>query len=78
MAVSKSYNRHTNTWYAYETEYIWDELGVMSFLKRYRTKLVTARSTFRGAPFHYLRLTVPQVLEHSSTTFGACLAPLKR
>ena len=22
MAVSKSYNRHTNTWYAYETEYI--------------------------------------------------------
>ena len=55
-----------------------DLLGVMSFLKRYRTKLVTARSTFRGAPFHYLRITVPQVLEHSSTTFGARLAPLKR
>ena len=28
MAVSKSYNRHTNTWYAYETEYIWDESHV--------------------------------------------------
>ena len=28
MAVSKSYNRHTNTWYAYETEYIWDELSL--------------------------------------------------
>ena len=34
MAVSKSYNRHTNTWYAYETEYIWDESRQKKVQKR--------------------------------------------
>lgn len=34
MAVSKSYNRNTNTWYAYETEYIWDETRQKKVQKR--------------------------------------------
>ena len=25
MSITKSYNRHTNTYYAYETSYEWDE-----------------------------------------------------
>lgn len=25
MSVTKSYNKHTDTYYAYETSYIWDE-----------------------------------------------------
>ena len=25
MAITKSFNRRTNTWYAYETSYVWDE-----------------------------------------------------
>ena len=25
MAITRSYNKHTNTYYAYETSYVWDE-----------------------------------------------------
>ena len=25
MSITKSYNKHTNTYYAYETSYVWDE-----------------------------------------------------
>lgn len=25
MSITKSYNRHTDTYYAYETNYVWDE-----------------------------------------------------
>ena len=25
MSITRSYNKHTNTYYAYETSYIWDE-----------------------------------------------------
>lgn len=25
MAITRSYNKHTNTYYAYETTYVWDE-----------------------------------------------------
>lgn len=25
MSITRSYNKHTNTYYAYETSYVWDE-----------------------------------------------------
>lgn len=25
MSITRSFNKHTNTWYAYETEYVYDE-----------------------------------------------------
>lgn len=25
MSITKSYNKHTNTYYAYDTNYVWDE-----------------------------------------------------
>ena len=25
MAITRSYNKHTNTYYAHETSYVWDE-----------------------------------------------------
>lgn len=25
MSITRSYNKHTDIWYAYETDYIWDD-----------------------------------------------------
>lgn len=34
MSITKSYNRRTNTWYAYETNYVWDEQRQKKIQKR--------------------------------------------
>ena len=34
MSITKSFNRHTNTWYAYETTYVWDESRQKKVQKR--------------------------------------------
>ena len=34
MAINKSFNRRTNTWYAYETNYVWDEARQKKVQKR--------------------------------------------
>ena len=34
MAITKSFNRRTNTWYAYETSYVWDEARQKKVQKR--------------------------------------------
>ena len=34
MSITKSFNRHTNTWYAYETSYVWDETKQKKVQKR--------------------------------------------
>ena len=35
MAITRSYNRHNNTYYAYETEYVYDEATQKKVLKRH-------------------------------------------
>ena len=34
MSITRSYNRHNNTYYAYETEYVFDEANQKKVLKR--------------------------------------------
>lgn len=34
MTITKSYNRHTNTWYAYDTTYVFDETKNKKVQKR--------------------------------------------
>ena len=34
MSITKSFNRRTNTWYAYETNYVWDETLQKKIQKR--------------------------------------------
>ena len=34
MSITKSFNRRTNTWYAYETNYVWDEALQKKIQKR--------------------------------------------
>lgn len=34
MTITKSYNKHTNTWYAYDTTYVFDETKQKKVQKR--------------------------------------------
>lgn len=35
MAITRSYNRHTNTYYAYETQYVFDEMKQKKVMRRH-------------------------------------------
>ena len=34
MSITRSYNKHTNTYYAYQTEYVWDEVAQKKVQKK--------------------------------------------
>ena len=34
MSITRSYNKHTNTYYAYETSYVWDEKAQKKIQKK--------------------------------------------
>lgn len=34
MTITRSYNKHTNTYYAYETSYVWDEKAQKKIQKK--------------------------------------------
>lgn len=34
MSISKSFNKQTNTWYVYETDFVWDEAKQKKVQKR--------------------------------------------
>lgn len=34
MTITKSYNKHTNTWYAYDTTYVFDKTKIKKVQKR--------------------------------------------
>lgn len=34
MSITRSYNKHTNTYYAYQTEYVWDEAAQKKVQKK--------------------------------------------
>jgi len=34
MSITKSYNKHTNTYYAYDTTYVWDEVSQRKVQKK--------------------------------------------
>lgn len=72
MSITRSYNRRTNTWYAYETNYVWDESRQKKVQKRkcigkFDSNNKIIKNGSRGRP----RLT-PESLSDNTETSCPC------
>lgn len=88
MSITKSYNKHTNTYYAYDTTYVWDEKAKRKVQKKVcigkydpETGEVVPNAK-RGRPSKQMTAAavterdIPQIPESVSSEISAAIAEI--